>query len=163
MLEGRARGGIPIRALLEPSDRRVQRQTFMAVRVINGSNVSRQLKSIEARRAASVPFSLFLHSFSSLGQNRLCHARPESQPEAVRRLEAALETIKQYFHAGGIGLKMSYVNKSEGLKSLQHALSLYTQTTDALIKTFVSTQRNQGKIVFGLPEFLPLFPTSDYM
>eukprot|EP00096_Caligus_rogercresseyi_P012792 TRINITY_DN5472_c0_g1_i1.p1 TRINITY_DN5472_c0_g1~~TRINITY_DN5472_c0_g1_i1.p1 ORF type:complete len:441 (-),score=119.52 TRINITY_DN5472_c0_g1_i1:1057-2250(-) len=64
-------------------------------------------------------------------------------PKQCSVLEAALEVIKQYFHAGGIGLKMSYVNKSEELKSLQHALSLYTQTTDALIKTYVSSQTHQ--------------------
>ena len=42
------------------------------------------------------------------------------------------------------GLKISYMSKSDELKSLQHALSLYTQTTDALIKNFVSSQSHQG-------------------
>lgn len=79
-------GGIPIRALLEASDRRLQRQTFTAARVINGSTLEclSVVKGHKGTLHCSV-LHLFLHSSSPLGQNRLRHARPESEPEAVRR------------------------------------------------------------------------------
>merc|ERR1719410_2633979 len=64
-------------------------------------------------------------------------------PKQCAVLECGLDQVKQYFHAGGNGLKISYMSKSDELKSLQHALSLYTQTTDALIKNFVSSQSHQ--------------------
>jgi len=69
-------------------------------------------------------------------------------PRQCSVLEAALDLIKQFFHANGDGLRRSYLDRSPELQSLTSALSLYTQTTDSLIKTFIATQTSQGEYFY---------------
>ncbi len=58
-------------------------------------------------------------------------------PYQCELLSSCLETIQVYFHAGGRGLKRSFLERSPELHNLLQALALYSQATDALLKDFI--------------------------
>ncbi|CDS43082.1 C2 calcium dependent membrane targeting [Echinococcus multilocularis] len=110
------------------------------------SNATAKLTSVSQTLLSNVssqlPNSKLLQEMSKESSNSTLK---NLTPRHCQILAIALDAIKTYFHAGGSGLKNNYLEKSPEFQSLQHALSLYTQPTDTLIKNFVYSQKSQDK------------------
>ncbi|KAL7669684.1 hypothetical protein ACOME3_010330 [Neoechinorhynchus agilis] len=62
-------------------------------------------------------------------------------------LRASIEALKNFFLAGGEGLKKSYLEKNMNLRNLESASTLFVESTDALIKAYIANSLNDQNAV----------------
>ncbi|CAH8641317.1 unnamed protein product [Schistosoma haematobium] len=100
--------------------------------------------------------SLLSHVGSQVVQGKILSEttrEPEKglTPYQCELLGICLNTIRVYFHAGGRGVKRSFLDRSPELHSLRQVLALYSQATDELLRDFIATQTSQDYLANDEP------------
>ena len=90
--------------------------------------------------------TLIPSSYATLMLDAATRSRPRMAltRHQVLVLQHAVDSLRQFFYAGGSGLKRTYMENSSEYRSLKNAFSLYLQQTDRIIRAFGATQKTQG-------------------
>uniref|UniRef100_A0A1I8G3Z4 Phorbol-ester/DAG-type domain-containing protein n=1 Tax=Macrostomum lignano TaxID=282301 RepID=A0A1I8G3Z4_9PLAT len=113
----------------------------------NISNISSQVSNVSVSNISNV--SNLLQKSATLKKSSDTLSKDIEKTMTPRQctvIQIALETIRQYFHAGGNGLKMAYLEKSVELQSLRYALSLYSQTRTLLLRHKPAVEEQVGEV-----------------
>lgn len=119
--------------------------------------VREEAKALTPKQCAVIELALDTIKVHTLHMRVDLKLQAELTPRPSSHVCVYICCPQQYFHAGGVGLKKTFLEKSPDLLSLHYALSLYTQATDKLIKTFVQSQNAQGNLLVFTQRALFLF------